>query len=216
MAADLAARFPDAEVIGTDHSPDAIADAIQRHPDGRAEYRVADILHLPFGDDSFGAVRCERVTQHLTEPDKAIAELVRVLRPRGRLLLIDTDWDSMLPDGSSTLLRERTPEVIAILTGQVSKGDRTAGRTLHRRMIQTGLTDVQAEPVTLVFDVLADANQLLPLDRHMVMGIMGDHPAAGLCSAWLDALDECVADHTFLATLTIWVASGSKAGVPQP
>ena len=56
------------------------------------EFRPGDISRLEFGDATFDGVTCERVFQHLDTPDTAIGELVRVTKPGGRLVVIDTDW----------------------------------------------------------------------------------------------------------------------------
>jgi SAM-dependent methyltransferase len=47
----------------------------------------ADLHALPFAEGSFDAVTCSYVYQHLVEPGAVTAELCRVLRPGGRLLL---------------------------------------------------------------------------------------------------------------------------------
>ena len=47
---------------------------------------------LPLGDASVDLVTCERVLQHLEDPDAAVREFARVLRPGGRVVVIDSDW----------------------------------------------------------------------------------------------------------------------------
>lgn len=42
---------------------------------------------LPFGDRSFARVLCESALDHVADPPRAIAEMARVLRPDGRLLI---------------------------------------------------------------------------------------------------------------------------------
>jgi SAM-dependent methyltransferase len=42
---------------------------------------------LPFGDRHFGRVLCESALDHIADPPRAIAEMARVLRPDGRLLI---------------------------------------------------------------------------------------------------------------------------------
>jgi ubiquinone/menaquinone biosynthesis C-methylase UbiE len=43
-------------------------------------YKTADIYSLPFEDKSFDTVTCSEVLEHLTEPEKAIRELLRVAK----------------------------------------------------------------------------------------------------------------------------------------
>jgi SAM-dependent methyltransferase len=56
----------------------------------------ADAVHLPFGDDTFGAVRADRVLQHLPDPTAAIAEMIRVVRRGGRVVACDPDQESLV------------------------------------------------------------------------------------------------------------------------
>jgi SAM-dependent methyltransferase len=54
----------------------------------RAELACADVMALPYPDGSFDVVSCCGSTlSFVTDPDRALAELARVLRPGGRLLL---------------------------------------------------------------------------------------------------------------------------------
>jgi SAM-dependent methyltransferase len=74
-------------VTGLDASRERIAQAAEARPDlalvaGRAEA-------LPFADASFDAVVCECVLSTLDDPARALAEVVRVLRPGGAVLVSD-------------------------------------------------------------------------------------------------------------------------------
>ncbi|MBA2448094.1 MAG: class I SAM-dependent methyltransferase, partial [Chloroflexi bacterium] len=48
---------------------------------------VGDAHRLPFADATFDAIVCTEVFEHLLEPTAAAAEMIRVLRPGGRLVL---------------------------------------------------------------------------------------------------------------------------------
>lgn len=49
----------------------------------------ADLVCLPFGTGSFGWTLCSRVLTHLPNPEAAISELARTLRPGSELLITD-------------------------------------------------------------------------------------------------------------------------------
>lgn len=46
---------------------------------------VADVMNLPFVDNSVGGIICNAVLEHIPDPLEAIDEMYRVLEPRGRL-----------------------------------------------------------------------------------------------------------------------------------
>ena len=48
---------------------------------------VADIVNLPFKDGSYEVIMCSEIFEHLLEPQKAIEEIKRVLKPGGILIL---------------------------------------------------------------------------------------------------------------------------------
>lgn len=47
------------------------------------EFRKADLCEMPFSDESFDAVYVNAVLEHVGDPDRAIAEIFRVLKPGG-------------------------------------------------------------------------------------------------------------------------------------
>jgi SAM-dependent methyltransferase len=72
----------------------------QRHQaaEGSAptEYGLGEATALPFPDGSFDAVTATQVYEYVADMTTALAEAWRVLRPGGRLLVLDTDWDSIV------------------------------------------------------------------------------------------------------------------------
>ena len=55
----------------------------------RAQVRLGDIQHLPFARNAFDLVAIHQVLHFLNDPERAISEAARVLRPAGRLLIVD-------------------------------------------------------------------------------------------------------------------------------
>ena len=76
----LTSLYTAGEVICVDSSEASVAAAAARGLDAR----VADAQDLPFDDGSFDAVTCNHTLYHVPDPDRALAEFVRVLRPGGR------------------------------------------------------------------------------------------------------------------------------------
>ncbi len=70
----------------------------RRPPDGAGEIRfvVGDACALPFGDEVFDAAVATQVYEYVQDMPAALGEAFRVLRPGGRLLVLDTDWDSIV------------------------------------------------------------------------------------------------------------------------
>jgi ubiquinone/menaquinone biosynthesis C-methylase UbiE len=77
-----------AEVVGVDVEPELLARARERAP-ANATFEEADATRLPFPDACFDLAGTLRTLHHVHRPEVAIAELVRVTRPGGRLVVID-------------------------------------------------------------------------------------------------------------------------------
>jgi methionine biosynthesis protein MetW len=72
------------EYIGVDIAQNAVRAARAR---GLEAVRVEDASQLPFENDSFDAVVCIEVIEHLFEPQMALREALRVMKPGGVLLV---------------------------------------------------------------------------------------------------------------------------------
>jgi SAM-dependent methyltransferase len=86
-------------VTGIDVSPDmlAIAAARQLAPGAAAPtFREGSVTDLPFPDGAFDAAVCTQVYEYVADMPLALREAARVLRPGGRLVVLDTDWDSIV------------------------------------------------------------------------------------------------------------------------
>jgi ubiquinone/menaquinone biosynthesis C-methylase UbiE len=75
------------QVIGVDSSPDMLAHARRRVPDG--EFHVAGLDRLPLPDDSADVIVCALALVHVPRLQPVLAELARVLRPGGDLVISD-------------------------------------------------------------------------------------------------------------------------------
>ena len=74
----------------------------------KVEFRVADVLDLPFDADRFDVVFCESVLAFVEDKRRAIRECVRVTRPGGYVGLNETYW-----------IKEPSPEMVAQVRASV-------------------------------------------------------------------------------------------------
>lgn len=122
--------------VGVEPNPGLRETARQRAADAGSVARFVggDALALPVDDADIDVVWCERVFQHLAESDRAAEEIARVLRPGGRVALLDTDW-------ATTILYPGEPEVVAVLTGGAlsAAANPHAGRKLVGQLAAAGL-----------------------------------------------------------------------------
>jgi len=95
---------PSGRVVGIDASEAMITHARDRCGESLIEFEVGDAVALEFDDACFDAVRAERVVQHMGDPATAIAEMARVVRPGGRVFVLD-------PVHDATVVATQYPEV---------------------------------------------------------------------------------------------------------
>ena len=60
------------------------------------DFRYGDATQLPFQDEEFDSVVSTQVLEYVPDVNAALAEIHRVLKPGGRVGLLDTDWDSIV------------------------------------------------------------------------------------------------------------------------
>ncbi|MGH2584337.1 MAG: methyltransferase domain-containing protein [Dehalococcoidia bacterium] len=133
---------PRGRVVGVDKSEVMIAEARRRTAgDMPVAYHVGDATRLAFAGRTFDRCRAERVLMYLPDPAQAIAELVRVLRPGGRLALFELDYGAVLLDAPDLDLTRRLETRFA-----ESAPSGLLGRQLPRLLRTAGMVDVSVVP----------------------------------------------------------------------
>lgn len=100
-----------AAVTGVDPDPGDIerADAAARETGAASvlSYQQAPLDDLPYESNVFDVAIGEPEVAAATDPEKAVAELVRVTKPMGSVVLLPLTWSSELPESARELVVER-------------------------------------------------------------------------------------------------------------
>jgi demethylmenaquinone methyltransferase/2-methoxy-6-polyprenyl-1,4-benzoquinol methylase len=88
---DLAIAFKNVvgngRVVGTDFTPEMID--LARRKSAEITFEVADVTALPFEDDTFDVASISFGIRNVGDPAKGIAEMARVVRPGGRVIVLE-------------------------------------------------------------------------------------------------------------------------------
>lgn len=82
---------PGTRLVACDLSHQMLRRARTRLKSETPEYITADLMRLPFAENSFDCVTCGWVIEHLPDPKPGLSELRRVLKPGGSMLLLATE-----------------------------------------------------------------------------------------------------------------------------
>jgi arsenite methyltransferase len=136
--ADLVGR--NGRVCGIDISEDMLTISRKRCADQPwTEFQRGDATKLPYGDDSFDAAVSTQVYEYVADIPTALAEVYRVIRPGGRVVVLDTDYDSLVIHTENQARMERVLSawnehfVHAGLPRTLSWQLRNAGFTVRQR-----------------------------------------------------------------------------------
>jgi ubiquinone/menaquinone biosynthesis C-methylase UbiE len=194
-------------VVGLDYSETMIAEARKRSAglDLPVEYHSGDAQRLDFPDDTFDGCRVERVLIHLEDPCRALAEMVRVARPGGRVVATEPDWETLVVDAPD---RAVTRAVLNFGCDSVRNG--WAGRQLASHFKELGLVDIGILPVTIILTDYATANEVLRLQSAAEHAQRAGVVSPADVEQWLSHLERASRMGRFFSAITGFTASGRK------
>lgn len=144
MARDILDQVgPSGSVSGLDAAAPMVAMARELCP--RGNFVKGDASELPFNDASFDVVTAAQLICFLPDPDQALKEMNRVLRPGGRVVLLDTDWGSLVWNSYNPPLMAKAVDVYTR-----PYADAHVPRTLSKRLNAAGFDVIGCETLTVL------------------------------------------------------------------
>src|SRR5258706_4543484 len=109
LANEMAALVgPNGRACGIDISEDMLAMSRKRCADKPStKFKKSDATNLPYPHARFDAAVSTQVYEYVSDIPQALAELYRVIRPGGRVVVLDTDYDSLVIYTESQARMER-------------------------------------------------------------------------------------------------------------
>lgn len=149
----LAARSPQARFVSVDIAATSLEQARARVEMAglrNVAFQEADVYRLPFPDAHFDHVFVCFVLEHLVRPEAALAELRRVLKPRGTLTVIEGDHGSAYFHPDSEFARRAVQGLVDLQ--RRAGGDALIGRRLYPLLVRAGVRDVRVSPRVVYVD----------------------------------------------------------------
>jgi ubiquinone/menaquinone biosynthesis C-methylase UbiE len=107
------------EFYGIDISSKMIAKAEASSADYRnVHFRKANAEKLPFDNDFFDLIVCSNSFHHYFNPDNVLREVHRVLKPRGRIYIVDVTADGLITRLLDKLAKKMEPDHVKLYSTQ--------------------------------------------------------------------------------------------------
>ena len=134
----------DGNVTGIDVNKDVLGAARDRSGNlPQVSFQQGDVTDLPVADESYDLAIAKQVLQFVNDVDSALDELFRVLKPGGRVAVVEVARESHVIHSSDPERMRRANEVY-----RAARGDRHFGTRFVSLLPETGFTVVDIVPRT--------------------------------------------------------------------
>lgn len=200
---------PDGFVVGVDNSPDMVAVAASRvEGHNNTAFHVGDATSLPVEDAGFDAALSVQVFEYVPDVRAALAEMHRVLREGGRLVLWDVDWATVSMHSVDPVQTERFLRAFEEHLVHPS-----LPQTLTTQLRSAGFDDVQLEGHTFATnEFVPDAygGSVIPTIARFAVGREGITKDEAI--AWEAGQRDLAARGGFFFSCTQFCFTGTRRG----
>lgn len=131
--------------VGLDFDPAMIAMAARLAPE--IEWRQGDLQSLPFADGEFDLVLCQQGLQFLRDRDAGLKQMLRVLRPGGRVAL--AVWTDLAKSPGQAALFGAMGELLGEAMGRPAAWSLSDGAQLEKLVAAAGFVDIETKIASL-------------------------------------------------------------------
>jgi ubiquinone/menaquinone biosynthesis C-methylase UbiE len=204
----LAAHLqPNGCMVGIDISPEMAAMArkyaLSKGISCGIAFKTSAAEALPYSDSCYDGAIAARLLLHVSNPDAVIREMVRVVKPGGRILVMDWDFDTVAVDHPD---REQTRRLLHWRSDHHG-GNNWSGRQLWRRLQEAGLQNLSVFPWVTVTHCESDG-LTQSLWRAAQVACEGGAISSAEQEAWVKELKNRLQAGTFFASIVYFIVKG--------
>ena len=178
------AKAFNAQLVGIDNNPRMVEVAQSRSAAfPSVTFQTAEATKLPFPNATFEAAWVKRTLMHIANPAPVLSEIVRVVKPGGRIVAVEPDLELVVIDSG---MAEVTRKVLAIQAGAYANA--SVGRQLRRLLSHAGLIDVHAVPQVMTIPDATTLETTLRLFSVAHAGVANGVFSPEEASAWEEDL----------------------------
>lgn len=201
---------PTGHVIGIDYDLVMIAQANEYAKNSGVsafvKHQQGDASALNLASNWFDSCRSERLFMHLKNPNRAMQEMIRVTKPGGWLVILDTDWGSLSIYTQEIEVERR----LARFRAERVLNNGYSGRSLYRMAKVQNLSDVSLEIHPLYVTNLALSRYLTRSEEVETQALSEGVISLEDLQRWHDDLEQADGAGLFFGSLNLIMIAGRK------
>lgn len=198
---------PSGEVVGLDFSQAMVTEATRRARglDLPLRFIQGDLHALAFPAAAFDRCHAHGTFQHLADPRAAAAELLRVTRPGGVIVIVDGDHDTRVIDSPYPGVTRR---FLAFRHGGMASSD--VAHRLYGIFRGMDVEDVTVEALTWITTDYPAINAVMHFDGGIRSAAEHGAVTADEAEQWIAAVEQAAREGCFFAALTYFITVARK------
>lgn len=173
------------------------------------EFGTAAAETLPFSNACFDCAIAARLLLHVSNPSRVIHEMTRIVKPGGRVVVMDWDFETVAVDHPNRELTRR----LLHWRNDHHGGNNWTGRQLWRFMHLAGLTDVSVHPCILIAHSESDG-LTQSLWRAAQVAFEGGAISESEKENWVRELKFRIQDGVYFASIVYFIVKGTVINTP--